>query len=142
MLVKDAMTIGAETVGPDESLQRAAEKMRVRGVGALPIVSNGRVLGIVTDRDITVRAVAAGKDPARTPVREAMTPQAFWCFEDQDTREAARIMEDRAVRRLMVLDREERLVGMLSVDDLALASERRLAGEVLDRATALRPPAG
>ena len=127
MLVKDAMTVGAQTVTADETLQAAAQKMRNRAVGALPVVEGDRVVGVLTDRDIAVRACAAGKDPKVTTVAEAMTPQVFWCFEDQDTGEAARLMEERAVRRLMVLDRDEQLVGMLSVDDLALVNETGLA---------------
>jgi CBS domain-containing protein len=142
MLVKDAMTVGAQTVTADETVQIAAQKMKNRSVGALPVVEGDRVVGVITDRDITVRACAAGRDPKVATVAEAMTPQVFWCFEDQDTGEAARIMEERAVRRILVLDREEQLVGMLSVDDLALVNETGLAAEILDRATALRPPAG
>ncbi|HET6922257.1 MAG TPA: CBS domain-containing protein [Anaeromyxobacteraceae bacterium] len=143
MLVRDAMTPRAETIGPEETLQAAAMKMRALNLGALPVKDDDHLVGMVTDRDLAIRGVAAGRDPARTPVREAMTPQVVWCFEDQDTLEAARIMEDKAIRRVMVLDRRERLVGLLSVDDLAAsARQERLAGEVLDSAVALRPPAG
>ena len=125
MLVRDAMTPRAETVGPEETIQAAAVKMKALNVGALPVKDDDHLVGMLTDRDLTVRAVAAGRDPTRARVREAMTPQVVWCFEDQDTLEAARIMEDKAIRRVMVLDRQE-----------------RLAGEVLDSAVALRPPAG
>ncbi len=143
MLVRDAMTPRAETVGPEETIQAAAAKMKALNVGALPVKDDDHLVGMLTDRDLAVRAVATGRDPARTRVREAMTPQVVWCFEDQDTLEAARIMEDKAIRRVMVLDRQERLVGLLSVDDLAAgARQERLAGEVLDSAVALRPPAG
>jgi CBS domain-containing protein len=143
MLVKDAMTPRAETVGPEETLQAAAQKMRRLNVGALPVSDDDHLVGMVTDRDIAIRGCAAGKDPTRCPVREAMTPQVVWCFEDQDTIEAARIMQEKAIRRLMVLDRNERLVGVLSVDDLATgARQERLAGEVIDSAMALRAPTG
>jgi CBS domain-containing protein len=143
MLVKEAMTPRAETIGPEETLQAAAQKMRRCNVGALPVSDGDRLVGMITDRDIAIRACAQGKDPTRTPVRQAMTPQVVWCFEDQDTIEAARIMEDKAIRRLMVLDRDERLAGVLTVDDLAaVARQERLAGEVIDSAVALRPPAG
>jgi len=143
MMVRDAMTPRAETVGPEETLQEAARKMRALNVGALPVKDDDHLVGMLTDRDLAIRGVATGRDPVRTPVREAMTPQVVWCFEDQDTLEAARIMEDKAIRRVMVLDRRERLVGVLSVDDLAAAArQERLAGEVLDSAVALRPPAG
>ena len=143
MLVRDAMTPRAETVGPEETLQAAAAKMKALNVGALPVKDDDHLVGMLTDRDLAVRAVAAGRDPTRARVREAMTPQVVWCFEDQDTLEAARIMEEKAIRRVMVLDRQERLVGLLSVDDIAAgARQERLAGEVLDSAVALRPPAG
>lgn len=143
MLVRDAMTPRAETIGPEETLQAAAVKMRALNVGALPVKDDDHLVGMLTDRDLAIRGVAAGRDPAHTPVREAMTPQVVWCFEDQDTLEAARIMEDKAIRRVMVLDRQERLVGLLSVDDLAAgARQERLAGEVLDSAVAMRAPAG
>lgn len=143
MLVRDAMTPRAETIGPEETLQAAAVKMRALNVGALPVKDDDHLVGMLTDRDLAIRGVAAGCDPARTPVRAAMTPQVVWCFEDQDTLEAARIMEDKAIRRVMVLDRQERLVGLLSVDDLAAgARQERLAGEVLDSAVAMRAPAG
>ena len=143
MLVRDAMTPRAETVGPEETIQAAAAKMKALNVGALPVKDDDHLVGMLTDRDLAVRAVAIGRDPARTRVREAMTPQVVWCFEDQDTLEAARIMEDKAIRRVMVLDRQEHLVGLLSVDDIAAgARQERLAGEVLDSAVALRPPAG
>jgi CBS domain-containing protein len=143
MLVGEAMTPRAEVVGPEETLQAAAMKMRRLNVGALPVADGERLVGMITDRDIAIRAVAAGKDSTRTAVREAMTPQVVWCFEDHDTLEAARIMENRAIRRLMVVDRNERLVGILTVDDIASsARQERLAGEVIDSAAAMRPPAG
>ena len=143
MLVRDAMTPRAETIGTEETLQAAAKKMRELNVGALPVKDGEHVVGMITDRDIAIRAVAQGSDPTRARVRDAMTPQVVWCFQDQDTIEAARIMEEKAVRRLMVLDRDEQLVGLLSVDDLAAAArQERLAGEVLDSAAAPRPPAG
>ncbi len=143
MLVRDAMTPRAETVGPEETLQAAAAKMRALNVGALPVRDDDHLVGMLTDRDLAIRGVATGRDPVHTPVREVMTPQVVWCFEDQDTLEAARIMEDKAIRRVMVLDRQERLVGILSVDDLAAsARQERLAGEVLDSAVAPRAPAG
>jgi len=140
MLVRDAMTRHAETVDPEFTLQEAALKMRHLNVGALPVLDGERLLGMITDRDIAVRGAALGKDPVHTRVRDAMTHQAVYCYEDQDTTEAAHIMEAMAVRRLMVLDRDDRIVGMLSVDDLASqAHQERLAGEVIDAAVTLRP---
>ncbi|HTP49320.1 MAG TPA: CBS domain-containing protein [Anaeromyxobacteraceae bacterium] len=140
MLVRDAMTPHVATVAPGDSLQLAAARMGELDVGALPVTEGDALLGMITDRDIAVRAVARGMDPSSTRVAEAMTPQSIWCYEDQDTLEAARIMEAMALRRLMVLDRGQRLVGMITVDDLAsVARQERVAGEVIDRSAARRP---
>jgi CBS domain-containing protein len=132
MLVKDAMTRRAETIGPDEPLQSAARKMRTLGIGALPVCERDRLVGMITDRDIVVRGVADGQDPARASVRASMTPQVFYCFEDEPLHDAARLMEERSIRRVMVLDQGKRLVGILSADDLALV-DRGLAAEVIER---------
>ena len=131
MLVKEAMTRRAETIGPEETVQAAARKMRELGIGALPVCEHDRLVGILTDRDIAVRSAAEGQDPALATVRGAMTPQVIWCSEDDDVQAAAELMERKAVRRLMVLGPGRRLVGMLSVDDLALVSAA-LATEVIE----------
>jgi CBS domain-containing protein len=133
MFVREVMTRHAATVGAEETLEAAARRMKELGVGALPVLDRGQLAGIVTDRDLTVRAVATGADPRRTAVREAMTPQVVACREDDDIEEAARKMEQRAVRRIMVLDREGGLSGMLSVEDLVGAS-MALAADVLRHA--------
>jgi CBS domain-containing protein len=130
MFVREVMTTPAATVGVGETLDAAARKMRELGVGALPVVDRGALAGMVTDRDLAVRATAAGADPTGTVVGDVMTPQLFSCGEDDDLEDAARIMEERGVRRLLVLDREGHLAGMLSVDDLANAS-MALAADVL-----------
>jgi CBS domain-containing protein len=131
MLVKDAMTRRPETIGPGESLEAAARRMRTAGVGVLPVCEEGRLVGMITDRDIVVRGVAAGEDPASTVVRSAMTPQVISCSEEDDLAVAAEAMDEHAVRRMAVLDASGALVGVLSVDDLALYSEA-LAGEVIE----------
>src|SRR5262245_56394299 len=114
MLVKDVMTRHAECVGPDVTLQEAAARMRDLDVGSLPICENDRLVGIVTDRDIAVRATAQGLDPRTARAREVMTPDIVWCFEDEDVTEAARLMKENQIRRLAVLDRNKRLVGIVS----------------------------
>ncbi len=143
MLVRDAMTWRAETIGPDETLQAAARRMRELDIGALPVCEQDRLVGMLTDRDIVIRSIAEGSDPSRATVRGAMTPQVIYCFEDDNVAGAARLMEERAVRRLMVLDSRKRLVGMLSVDDLAVV-DRALAAEVIEhsREPGLPIPAG
>jgi CBS domain-containing protein len=139
MLVRDAMTHRAETIGPDETLEEAARRMRESGVGALTVCENDRLIGFLTDRDIVVRSTAAGEDPTVTDVRSAMTPQVVWCSEDDPLTDAAEIMERMAVRRIAVLNADKRLVGVLSVDDVSLFS-RTLAGEVVEHLRAPERP--
>ncbi|MDB5313853.1 MAG: hypothetical protein JWO38_8055 [Gemmataceae bacterium] len=125
MLVKDIMTRDVECVRPDATLQEAARKMRDLDVGPLPVCGdNDRLAGMLTDRDITVRATAEGKDPTRTPVRDAMTPDVVYVFEDQDVRDAADTMAARQIRRVVVLSRDKRLVGIVSMADLAVDAGR------------------
>jgi CBS domain-containing protein len=118
MHVRDLMSRPAEWVNPAIPIREAARKMRELRIGCLPVGEGGRLLGIVTDRDLVCRAVADGRDADRTRVRDVMTRGVAYCFEDQSLLEAATIMRDRQVRRLPVLDRRERVVGILSVNDL------------------------
>jgi CBS domain-containing protein len=133
MQTKDIMTPNVECVRPDATLQEAARKMRDLDVGPLPVCGDDdRLAGMITDRDIIIRAVAEGKDPRTTRVREAMTEEIISCFEDQDVDDAARVIEQRQVRRLVVLNRDKRLVGIVSLGDLAVETGARpTAGEVL-----------
>lgn len=133
MKIKDIMTPRPECVSPETSLHEAARKMRDLDVGPLPVCGeNDRLAGMITDRDITIRAVAEGKDPKTTKVRDAMTEGVIYCFEDQDLDEAARTMQEQQIRRLLVVNRDERLVGILSLGDLATDSGDKLqSGEVL-----------
>lgn len=133
MQVRDVMTRGVECIAPEATLQKAAQRMRELNVGALPICENDRLAGMVTDRDITLRATAEGRDPRTTTVREVMTPDITYCFEDQDVREAARIMEEQQIRRLPVMNRDKRMVGIVSLGDLAVRTDNeRLTGETLE----------
>ncbi len=115
------MTRQVEVVAPSASLRQAARMMRDHDVGPVPVVENGRVVGILTDRDIAVRAVADGRDPEKTTVADIMTRDVDCCREDEDVEAAAQLMSDRQIRRLVVLDREQRLAGIVSLGDLALA---------------------
>jgi CBS domain-containing protein len=139
MLVREVMTHRAETIGPDETLEEAARRMRETGVGALAVCEQDRLIGFLTDRDIVVRSTAAGQVPGAVAVRSAMTPQVVWCSEDDPLTDAAEIMERMAVRRIAVMNAEKRLVGLLSVDDVALFS-RTLAGEVVEHLRAPERP--
>ena len=139
MLVREVMTHRAEVIGPDESLEAAARRMREAGVGALAVCEGGRAVGILTDRDIVVRGIASGRSPSAIPVRSAMTSQIVACREDEDLAGAAVRMQAGTVRRLLVVDAADRLLGLLSVDDIALHSNS-LAGEILERARAPERP--
>lgn len=134
MKVKEIMTRGAACARPGETLQQAAQKMRDLDVGPLPVCGdNDRLVGMVTDRDITVRAVAEGWDPGQKHVSDVMSPGVTYCFEDQDVDEAAKLMKEKQVRRLVVLDRDKRLTGIVSLGDLALEGGKKLAGETLKK---------
>jgi len=135
MQVKEIMTRGVECTQPATSLQEAARKMLNLEVGPLPVCGdNDRLVGMLTDRDITVRAVAEGLDPKTTRVQDVMTPDIIYCFEDQDVKEAARLMEENQIRRLVVLNRDKRLVGIVSLGDLAVKTrDERLSGEILEQ---------
>lgn len=133
MRVRDVMTRGVETIRPEATLQDAARCMAEMNIGSLPVADGGRVYGIVTDRDITVRATAQGLDPCTTPVHTIMTPEVKWCFEDQDVLGAGRLMEEYQIRRLLVLNREKQLSGMVSLGDLAVKMhEEAMVGEMLE----------
>jgi len=133
MLINEVMTRRAECTRPDATLQEAAERMKALDVGSLPVCDNDRLVGIVTDRDITVRSVSDGHDPRKDRVRDAMTPKVFYCFEDQDVTEAAQLMRQQQVRRLPVLNRDKRLAGIVSLGDLAVeAGNEQLVGEALE----------
>ncbi|HEY0835534.1 MAG TPA: CBS domain-containing protein [Azospirillum sp.] len=119
MKIRDIMTKQVEIVTPDTSLKDAARMMRDADIGFLPVGENDRLVGTLTDRDIAVRAVADGKDPSSAKVRDAMSPHIDYVFDDQDTSEAAQIMSSKQIRRLPVMSREKRLVGVLAMGDLA-----------------------
>jgi CBS domain-containing protein len=133
MRVSEVMTRHVECIGPDATLQEAAARMKSRDIGPLPVCDNDRVVGMVTDRDITVRATAEGEDPTGVRVRDIMTPEVVYCFEDQLVSEAARLMAEKQIRRLVVLDRERRLVGIVSLGDVAVETgDEQLAGVTLE----------
>jgi CBS domain-containing protein len=132
-VVRDVMTRDAEVVGPDTQLVDVAKKMRDLDVGSIPVCDGERLLGMITDRDITIRATAEGKDPKSTPVRQVMTPEVTWVFEDEQAGRAASLMRENQIRRLPVLDRNDKLVGILAIGDLALElGNDRLVGDTLE----------
>lgn len=134
MLLRDVMTAKIEDIPADATLTQAAEKMKLLDIGALPVCENDRLIGMITDRDIAVRAVAEGHDPKKMPVREAMSRDICFCYEDESMESAAKLMEEKQIRRLPVFDRSERAIGMVSLGDLAVRNhDHRLSGEVLAR---------
>lgn len=133
MQVSDVMTREVECTRPDATLREVAGRMSDLEVGPMPVCDNDRLVGMITDRDITVRAIAEGSDPDKTHVRDVMTQGMFYCFDDQEVAEAAQKMKDKQVRRLAVLDRNKRLVGIVSLGDLAIgAHDDEMVGETLE----------
>lgn len=135
MQLKSIMTREVETIGPDSTIQQASEKMASLDLGMLPVCEGQKMLGAITDRDITVRATAKGADPAHTPVRSVMTQLVVCGIEDQQVNDAARMMMDHQVRRLPVLNHAKKLVGIISIADLAeddgdAALAMRILGQV------------
>jgi CBS domain-containing protein len=134
MLVKNVMTQGAACVRPNDSLLQAAQRMKNLDVGPLPVCQGDHLVGIITDRDITVRAVAKACDALLTTVEEVMTPEVVYCFEDDEVEDAAQLMRDHQIRRIVVLNRDRRVAGIVSLGDLAVETgDEKLAGETLEQ---------
>jgi CBS domain-containing protein len=119
MQLRDIMTTDVEVIAQDATIGEAAKKMKALDVGALPVCDGERLCGMITDRDIAVRAVAEGRD-AHSAVRDSMTDEVVYCFEDQEYEDAAALMRQHQVRRLPVVNREKRLVGVVSLGDVSL----------------------
>ncbi len=132
MLVREIMSHGARVIHPDSTVQEAARMMKDLDVGPLPVCDGQRIVGMVTDRDITVRSTAEGKDPASHRVRDVMTADVIYCREDDDVAAAARMMRDRQIRRLIVIGANNRLVGIVSLGDLATETDEDVAGNTLE----------
>jgi CBS domain-containing protein len=131
MHLKQIMTSPIETIAPDTSLAEAARKMLAMAIGLLPVSEDQKIVGIVTDRDITIRAVAKGLDPERTKVQEVMTREVFSCPAGSDVIDACKLMEEKQVRRLLVMDASDAPIGIVSLGDIALHLRREQSGEVL-----------
>jgi CBS domain-containing protein len=132
MKLKDIMTKEVEVIPPDATFKEAAQKMRVHDIGFLPVCDSDRVLGVITDRDIIVRSTAEGTDPNKRIGQEFFTSPMIYCFDDQDVEEAAKVMEEHQIRRLVVLNRDTKhLVGVVSLGDLATSGKEKTSAEVL-----------
>ena len=132
----DVMTREPVSVEPDEAISRVAELMKSQDVGAVPVIetkASRRLIGIITDRDIVVKVVAAGRDPKSTPVRQAMTSNPSTCREDEDVSDAVSRMSDRQVRRMPVVDAEGRLCGIIAQADIATRVKKdKTTGELVE----------
>jgi CBS domain-containing protein len=119
MLISDVMTRDVDVIGPGTTLKEAACRMRDRDVGSLPVAEHDRLVGMLTDRDIVVKGIAADCDAGRATASEVMSPKVLYCFDDQSVEEVLANMGDVQVRRLPVVDRDKKLVGIVSIGDLA-----------------------
>ena len=132
MKLKEIMSSDVEIIHPSDTLQTTAQKMRDRDIGFLPVCDDDRLIGVLTDRDVIVRAIAEGVDPKVMIGRDLVTSPAIYCFDDQSVDEAAKLMHDNQIRRLVVLHRDDkRMVGVVSLGDLAVNVDDKLSGEVL-----------
>ncbi len=131
MKVKDAMHKGAEWIGPQTPVAEVAKTMRDLDIGAIPVGENDRLIGMVTDRDIACRGCTDGKDLSALTARDVMSKGILYCNESEDLEDAMRIMEQKQVRRLPVINDRKRMVGMLSLGDVADAASHELSGEVI-----------
>jgi CBS domain-containing protein len=134
MKLSEIMTREVVFIQPDDSLQSAAKKMRDLNIGFLPVCDGDKLLGVISDRDITVRALADGMDLNIMLGRDLMTEPPIYCFEDQDISEAAKLMEENQIRRLVILNREDqRLVGVVSLGDIARNATTDRSGQILQK---------
>ncbi len=134
MQVKEIMTRDVEMINSDAGLPEVARRMKQLEVGALPIWEDEELVGIITDRDIVVRAIAEGKDTLNTPVSEIMTSEVFYCLENDDLYEAAKIMEEESIHRLLVLNNDGEPIGFVSLADFSVkCHNEHLVCEVLEQ---------
>ena len=136
MKVKEIMHKGVEWVSPDTPLTKLATRMLKHDVGAIPIGENDRLVGMVTDRDIAIRGLANGKDISNLTARDVMTKGVIWCWDSDSPTNAARLMENKKIRRLPVIDDNKRMVGMLSLGDISHAVSDQTAAEVIKAVSA------
>ena len=137
MNLTQVMSPDVQLASPDMPISEAAAMMASNDIGVLPVGENDRLVGVITDRDITVRAVADGKDPRSTKVRDVMSSGVRWIYDDASTKEAAQIMSKNQIRRLPVINHDKRLVGIVSIGDFAVeASSIRPAAEALSGVSA------
>ena len=121
--ISEIMSREVSVLNPSSTLRQAAEQMKAQDVGSVPVCDGQKLVGMITDRDIAVRAVAEGRDPNATRVSDVMSGDVVWCFEDASTEEVAAKMADRQVRRVPVVNRDQKLVGIVALADLATSQQ-------------------
>ena len=131
MKVKEVMHGGATWIGPDTPVTEIAEKMRNEDIGAIPVGENDRLIGMVTDRDIVVRGLSGESDPLQLSARDVMSKPIVWCSANEELDDAVQIMESKQIRRLPVIDENKRMVGMLSLGDVAAKAPPAICSETL-----------
>ena len=134
--VYQTMHQGAEWIEPDEPILYAAQMMRDADIGAVPVGENDRLIGMITDRDITCRGVASNRSLREMRVRDVMSEGIVYCNTSDELPNAVRLMEERKIRRLPVIDENKRMVGMLSLGDVSELASQDLTGEVLKAVSA------
>lgn len=136
MLVREVMTPSVKHVDINSTVRGAAQVMKQESVGCVPVMNGVHLTGIITDRDIVIRAIALGADPDKAKVSETMSEGVVTCQEDDDVEEAARSMKARKIRRIVVLSRgDSQPIGVLSLGDISSPAHRPIAGEVLEHVT-------
>lgn len=139
MKVRDVMTKSIVTVSPDTTIKEVAQLMQQHNVGAIPVVDNNGLTGIVTDRDLVVRNIASGKDPFSTPVRDVMTTQVTTVTPDEDVKSITKLMASRQIRRIPVVENQQ-LVGMVSLGDIATTGRTELEMEASEALSEISKP--
>lgn len=119
MLVKEVMSKHPDALSEESNLTQAAEEMQKHDFGFLPVKSDGQIIGVITDRDIIIRAIAQGKDPKKTLLKDAMTSNIHFCHEEDDIKKAGQMMSDLQINRLAVYDKKNHLCGVISIGDIA-----------------------
>lgn len=119
MQVKDVMSKNPDAISEDMTLKQAAEEMKKNDFGFLPVKQNGQIAGVITDRDLVIRALAKGQDPNKTKLKDAMTNKILFCYEDDDLKQAVKIMCDKQIHRLAVYDKQKKISGVISIGDIA-----------------------
>ena len=130
--VSEVMTRGVRTMAPNETVVKAAQAMEALDIGVIPVCEGEQLVGMVTDRDIVLRAVAQGLPADTTQLRDVMSEDACWCYDDQSVEDAVARMQEAQIRRVPVLDRDRHLVGMLSLGDIAVKANDVTAGHALE----------